>query len=102
MSQDAQRQVSPQPTYHFCYCTVLRAVDARYDVRGYVLAEMVKACLVHRATLPAAQRAHFAQHVPGEAMAYLEKFTAMLLFGPKGRFSPQEYRYSRAADPGKP
>ncbi|WP_132914002.1 hypothetical protein [Pseudomonas aeruginosa] len=54
MSQDAQRQIGPPPSYHACYRTVLRAVDARYDVRGSVLAEMVKACLAQRATLPAA------------------------------------------------
>ncbi|KFB21506.1 hypothetical protein PGPR2_16470 [Pseudomonas aeruginosa PGPR2] len=94
MSQDAQRQIGPPPSYHACYRTVLRAVDARYDVRGSVLAEMVKACLAHRAAIPAVQRAYFVQQAPAEAMAYLEKFTAMLLFGPKGRFSPQEYRYS--------
>lgn len=94
MSQDAQRQIGPPPSYHACYRTVLRAVDARYDVRGSVLAEMVKACLAHRAILPAAQRAYFTQHAPEEAVAYLEKFTATLLFGPQGRFSPQEYRYS--------
>ncbi|HHH9650066.1 TPA: hypothetical protein ACP37T_003555 [Pseudomonas aeruginosa] len=94
MSRDAQRQVGPQPSYHSCYRTVLRAVDAHYDIRGSVLAEMVKACLAHRAALPAVQRAYFVQHAPAEAMAYLEKFTATLLFGPQGRFSPQEYRYS--------
>ena len=88
MSRDVQRQVDHQSAYHSCYRTVLRTVDARYDVRGSVLAEMVKACLAHRAAIPAVQQA------PAEAMAYLEKFTAMLLFGPKGRFSPQEYRYS--------
>lgn len=93
MSRDTQRQVSPQSTFLACYDTVLRAVDARYDVRGYVLAEMVKACLVHRATLTAAQRVYFAQYAPREAAAYLERLAAMLLFGPKGRFSPQEYRY---------
>ena len=49
MSQDAQRQIGPPPSYHACYRTVLRAVDARYDVRGSVLAEMVKACLAQRA-----------------------------------------------------
>ncbi len=54
----------------------------------------MKACLAHRAILPAAQRAYFTQHAPEEAVAYLEKFTATLLFGPQGRFSPQEYRYS--------
>ncbi|ALY63733.1 MULTISPECIES: hypothetical protein [Pseudomonas aeruginosa group] len=101
MSQDAQRQIGPPPSYHACYRTVLRAVDARYDVRGSVLAEMVKACLAQRATLPAALRAHFAQYAPAEAMAYLERVTATLLFGPKGRFSPQEYRYSGATALGK-
>ncbi|HBP6729752.1 TPA: hypothetical protein L6B36_22795 [Pseudomonas aeruginosa] len=94
MSRDVQRQVDHQSAYHSCYRTVLRTVDARYDVRGSVLAEMVKACLAHRAALPAVQRTYFVQHAPAEVMAYLERFTATLLFGPKGRFSPHEYRYS--------
>ncbi|GLF14354.1 hypothetical protein JQS64_26890 [Pseudomonas aeruginosa] len=94
MSRDTQQQVDYQSVYHSCYRTVLHTVDARYDVRGYVLAEMVKACLAHRAILPATQRAYFAQHAPEEAVAYLEEFTATLLFGPQGRFSPQEYHYS--------
>jgi len=94
MSRDAQQQVGHQSTYYSCYRTVLRAMDVRYDIRGSVLAEMAKACLAHRATLPGAQRAYFVQHAPLEAIAYLEKFTTTLLFGPQGRFSPQEYRYS--------
>lgn len=101
MSRDGQRQVDHQSAYHSCYRTVLDTVDARYDVRGSVLAEMVKACLAQRATLPAALRAHFAQYAPAEAMAYLERVTATLLFDPKGRFSPQEYRYSGATALGK-
>ncbi|MBO3273988.1 hypothetical protein [Pseudomonas schmalbachii] len=98
MSNDAYRQAGRTPTYRSCYRTVLRAVDERYDVRGYVLAEMVSACLAHRATLPATQRAYFAQHTQPEAMVYLETLTANLLFGPKGRLSSEEYRYSRATD----
>lgn len=94
MSRDTQQQVDHQSAYHSCYRTVLQAVDTRYDVRGSVLAGMVKACLAHRAILPATQRAYFAQHAPEEAVAYLEKFTATLLFGPQGRLSPQEYHYS--------
>ncbi len=41
MSRDGQRQVDHQSTCHSCYRTVLDTVDARYDVRGSVLAEMV-------------------------------------------------------------
>lgn len=93
MSRDTQLQIDSQPTYYSCYHTVLHTVDARYDVRGSVLAEMVKACLANRATLSAEQRECFVQHAPEEAVAYLEKFTATLLFGSLGRFSPQEYRY---------
>ncbi|AGN83528.1 hypothetical protein HB13667_05545 [Pseudomonas putida] len=98
MNRDTQWQVDHQSAYQSCYCTVLHTVDARYDVRGSVLAEMVKACLIHRATLPAAQRAYFVQHASEEAVTYLEKFTARLFFGPQGRFSPQEYRYRPAID----
>ncbi|MCY1406545.1 hypothetical protein D3C76_680690 [compost metagenome] len=95
MSNDVSWQAGRTPTYHSCYRTVLRAVDERYDMRGYVLAEMVRTCLKHRATLTVTQRAYFARHAQPEAMAYLETLTATLLFGPKGRFSPEEYRYSR-------
>ncbi|WP_236179225.1 hypothetical protein [Pseudomonas mosselii] len=94
MSRSTQRQVDQQSTYRSCYRTVLHTVDARYDIRGSVLAEMVKACLAHRAILSAAQRMYLAQYAPEEAVAYLEKCTATLLFGPQGRFSPQEYHYS--------
>ncbi|POA51825.1 hypothetical protein C1889_25525 [Pseudomonas sp. FW507-12TSA] len=98
MSCSVQRQVGLQPTYRSCYRTVLYAVDTRYDIRGSMLSEMVKICLTHRATLPPARRAYFAQYAPGEVMADLERFTAKLLFGPMGRLSPQEYRHSCAID----
>lgn len=95
MSTDAYLQTSPQPNYHLCYRTILCAMDERYDIRGYVLAEMVRTCLKHRATLPAAQRAYFLQYAQSEAISDLENLTAILLFGPLGRFSPEEYRYSQ-------
>lgn len=84
-----------RPLFRDCYSTVIKAVDARYDVRGYLLAELVKLCLKNRATIPLARRRHYEQHVQEEALTYLEKFTTHLLFGPNGRFSPDEYRYSR-------
>lgn len=50
------RQPSQSPrnyrlTFHFCYATVIKAVDARYDIRGYMLAELVKLCLKNRARI---------------------------------------------------
>lgn len=98
MNNAVHPQAGRQPAYHSCYRTVLHAVDARFDIRGYVLAEMVRGCLMNRATLPAERRAYFALCAGPEAMVYLEKLTASLLFGPKGRFSPEEYRYSRTVD----
>lgn len=94
MNDVSYSQADRLPRYRSCYWTILRSVDERYDIRGYVLGEMVKACLQHRATLPAAQHSFFASYAPTEAMTYLEKRTARLLFGPRGRFSPDEYRYS--------
>lgn len=52
---------------------LFRSVDERYDIRGYVLTEMVKACLQNRATLPAVHRPFFAVHAPVEAMNFLEE-----------------------------
>nr|WP_245353458.1 MULTISPECIES: hypothetical protein [Pseudomonas] len=78
--------------YHFCYATVLKAADVRYDVRGYLLSELVSLCLGNRATLPWAYRARYERYVQREAIAFVESFTAQLLFG-SGRFSPHEYRY---------
>lgn len=78
--------------YHFCYATVLKAVDVRYDVRGYLLSELVSLCLDNRATLPLAYRARYERYVQREAIAFVESFTAQLLFGSR-RFCPHEYRY---------
>lgn len=78
--------------YHFCYATVLKAADMRYDVRGYLLSELVSLCLGNRATVPLAYRARYERYVQSEAIAFVESFTAQLLFG-LGRFSPHEYRY---------
>ncbi|EMR49354.1 hypothetical protein PPUTLS46_001777 [Pseudomonas putida LS46] len=97
MNNDAYLQVDQKPIYHLCYRTILRAMDERYDIRGYVLAEMVRTCLKYRAILPAIQRSYFALHAQSEAITYLEHLTANLLFGPQGRFSPGEYHYSQVA-----
>lgn len=101
-------QKSPQApirrgfVFHSCYATVLRMVDARYDVRGYVLSQMVKHCLQSRGTLPIPHRNFYAQYAQAEAIAFLEKCVTHLLFGPAGRFSPQEYHYQADAclEPG--
>ncbi|MCG3645606.1 hypothetical protein NC656_14470 [Pseudomonas asiatica] len=84
-----------RPLFRDCYSTVIRAVDARYDVRGYLLAELVKLCLKNRATIPPARRRYYECNVQEQAITYLEQCTSRLLFGPNGRFSPDEYRYSQ-------
>lgn len=94
MNDDVYLHVGRPPSYRSCYWTILRSLDDRYDIRGYILAEMVKACLQHRGVLPSMHRSFFSLYASSEAMIYLEKRTASLLFGPKGRFSPEEYRYS--------
>lgn len=76
-----------------CYSAVLGAADARYDVRGYVLSELVKSCLKNRARIPQSSRAYCDSYVQPEVFTYLEFLTRCLLFGPGGRFSPHEYRY---------
>ncbi|MCY1304297.1 hypothetical protein D9M71_169920 [compost metagenome] len=86
-----------RPAYYSCYSTVIRAVDARYDIRGYLLAELVMLCLKNRATVPLARRAYYERYVQLEALTYLEHLTARLLFGPGGRFSPHEYHYIASA-----
>lgn len=85
----------PRLVYHSCYATVLKAVDARYDVRGYILAQMVRVCLENRGRVPLTQRAHYERYAQKEAIAFTELFTASLLFGAAGRFSPYEYLYSK-------
>lgn len=79
--------------YRFCYSTIINAVDARYDVRGSLLAEMVKLCLENRGRVPFPLRTRYDSLVQQKAISYLESFTAELLFGPSGRFSPNEYCY---------
>ncbi len=81
-----------QFVFRSCYATVLKKADARYDVRGYLLSELVSLCLGNRATLPLTYRARYQRLVQREAIAFVESFTAQLLFG-SGRFSPHEYRY---------
>lgn len=85
----------PRFVYHSCFATVLKAVDARYDVRGYILAEMVRVCLENRGRMPLTQRAHYERYAQKEAIAFTELFTASLLFGAAGRLSPYEYLYSK-------
>ncbi len=93
-SQQASSSTRNQrPPYTDCYSTVIRAVDAKYDVRGYLLSQLVVLCLKNRAAIPSARRAYYESCVQKEAITYLEQFTAHLLFGPNGRFSPDEYRY---------
>lgn len=94
----SDRQLSQSPrkyrlTFHFCYATVIKAVDARYDIRGYMLAELVKLCLKNRARILPSQRAFYERHVQIEALTYVECFTAKLLFGPGGRLCPRAYHY---------
>ncbi|MDI3357923.1 hypothetical protein MO767_26805 [Pseudomonas sp. UYIF39] len=80
-------------SFHSCYATVIKAVDARYDIRGYMLAELVKLCLKNRARVLDGRRTFYECHVQLEALTYLECFTANLLFGPGGRLCPHEYHY---------
>lgn len=79
---------------------MLKAADMRYDVRGYLLSELVSLCLGNRATVPLAYRARYERNVQSEAIAFVESCTAQLLFG-SGRFSPHEYRY-RVEGPAAP
>lgn len=72
----------------------------RYDVRGYLLSELVSLCLGNRATVLLTYRARYERYVQREAIEFLESFTAQLLFS-SGRFSPHEYRY-RVKGPAAP
>lgn len=76
-----------------CYLTVFRAADARYDVRGSVLAELVKSCLTNRSRIQSSLKTRISGYVQPEALAYVEALTVSLLYGPSGRFSPHEYFY---------
>jgi hypothetical protein len=58
-----------------------------------LLSQLVKLCLKNRGAIPVAHRVYFEQCVQHEALCFIEHFTAQLLFGPAGRFSPSEYRY---------
>ncbi|WP_151883988.1 hypothetical protein [Pseudomonas putida] len=89
-----QNPRNQKPVFYDCYSTVMKAVDKQYDVRGYLLAELVVLCLKNRAKVPLARRAYYERCVQKEALTYLEHFTSQLLFGPNGRFSPHEYCYS--------
>lgn len=94
LSSDSTRFV-----FRSCYATVLSRVDARYDVRGYLLAQMVKLCLQNRGRLPRVSRDFYTQYAQAETIAFLEMCVTHLLFGPAGRFSPQEYHYQADAYP---
>lgn len=85
--------------FRSCYSTILKMMDAKYDVRGYVLSQLVKVCLENRALVPLARRSYFEQFVQKDALLSLECFSAQLLFGPAGRFSPHEYNYVSAVMP---
>lgn len=90
------RQQPPAPpkyglTFHFCYATIIKAVDARYAIRGYMLAQLVKLCLKMRARIPCGQRAFYERPVQLEALTYLEGFTAKLLLGQGGRLGSHEF-----------
>lgn len=76
-----------------CYSIVHNATNARYDVRGSTLAELIKSCLANRGRVPDSLRAFCHSHVQQEALSYIEFFTERLLFGPNGRLSPYEYHY---------
>lgn len=79
--------------FQYCYRTIIKAVEERYDVRGSSLAQLVQSCLERRGRVPPALRARYTPHVRQEALTYIELITARLLFGPYGRLSPREYRY---------
>lgn len=83
----------PRLVFHSCYATILKKMDANYDVRGYVLSHLIKVCLENRALVPLAHRPYFEQFVQQDALSSVEYFSAQLLFGPPGRFSPHEYHY---------
>lgn len=61
MSSQQESWMHPQSTapYTDCYLTVIRAVDAKYDVRGYLLSQLVVLCLKNRAAIPFALRAYY-------------------------------------------
>lgn len=93
-NQNASLSRQPQGlVFRYCYRTVIRAVEERYDVRGSILAGLVRSCLENRARVPTKLSECYYCHVQREALNYLELFTESLLFGPHGRFSPHEYRY---------
>lgn len=98
VQQVSQSAGNHRPVFCDCYSTVIKAVDARYDIRGYLLVELVMLCLKNRATVPFALRDNYERYGQKEAIAYLEQFTAALLFGPNGRFSPHAYHYQANID----
>lgn len=96
--QDEQRTTIPKhpqtpACLHRLLFDVIRAVNARYYIRGYLMAELVVLSLKNRSTVSLGRRAYYERYVQREALKYLEQFTANLLFSPNGRLSPHEFRY---------
>ena len=59
-SQQASWSTRNQPPpYTNCDPIAIRAVDAKYDVRGYLLSQLVVLCLKNRAAIPFARRAYY-------------------------------------------
>lgn len=73
------------PLYAYSYRTLLQALEAQYDVRGSVLAGMIRDCLMNRAT----RRVYYAEHaaprgdsLPGTTdRALVVRFERALLAG---------------------
>lgn len=76
-----------------CYKTIINTIEARYDVRGSLLAELVRSSLENRARASASLRQYCSSYVQEEALSYIDRVTERLLFGPNGRFSAAEYGY---------
>lgn len=55
-----------------CYETVYRCVDKRYDVRGSILSDLVKLCLMNHGEISCTRREQFRNMVPEEAFNYIE------------------------------
>ncbi len=74
--------------YVACYRTLLRAVDRRYDVRGYLLHDMVLLGLANHGRRPPARRCCYREFVQDEALDYLERMATWLLYGAMGLLGP--------------
>lgn len=74
--------------YSACYRTLLREVDSRYDIRGYMLSAMVQLCLANHGKLPLRQRAYYQNYAQEEAIQFLERRTINMLYGRNGLLGP--------------